>query len=214
MKLFICCLLIISKSIANGQRNSDIMFIESTLKLNPDNTYVFCRGTKSKSQLIAHKFNISDTNITHIGIGFMKNGKAKIYNVSDLYFENNALHIDSIESFIKTSDVYFISVWRMDIDLNISNKIKTLCEEYSKRQIFFDRSFTISNNDTLYCSEFCATILNNTNSDELKFSPVSKKLNNSLYESVLKREVLTYYPVDFFQSSQKFIKVFEYKLNR
>ena len=53
------------------------------LKFKKHTIYLFSRGTKTKSGLIADKFNISDKNITHVGIGFIKNDSLKIYNVID-----------------------------------------------------------------------------------------------------------------------------------
>jgi len=211
VKIFLCFLLIISALTVNGQRNSELVLIKKKLTLKSNSIYFFCRGTKSKSKLIAEKFNISDTNITHVGIGFFNNKKLMIYNVSDNYASENALRIDSIDSFINSLDVYYFSVWRCNISLTGYNKIKSICEEYSKRKIYFDFSFTISNDDTLYCSEFCAAVLSKAKVKDLLFHPIIMDLNNLIYESILNRKSLTYFPVDFFQSNEIITKVFDYK---
>lgn len=213
MKRFIFLILSISTSVAYSQRDSEICLIKRTIKLESNRVYIFCRGTKSKSGLIAEKFNIADRNTTHIGLGFIKNNKLLIYHVTDTYSYENALRIDSIDSFINSADVYFISIWQCNINLNKSNKIKSTCAEYNNRKIFFDVSFTISDNDTLYCSEFCATVFKKSKIKKLDFPPVTIKLNNSLYESILNRKNLYYFPVDFFQTNKFFTKVFEYKFS-
>jgi hypothetical protein len=211
MKTFCSFILIISCIGTFSQQTSNVALIKKQLFLKENKIYIFCRGTRSKSRLIAEKFNKKDTNITHVAIGFMNKSSLLIYNVSDNYISNNALRIDSLESFIGSADVYFFSVWKCNIDISGFNKIKKSCEEYSKKRIFFDASFNISDNDTLYCSEFCVNVLKKVNRKDFVFEPELIQLNNKLYESILKREYLSYFPVDFFQSNKHFTKLFEYR---
>lgn len=186
---------------------SDKIFLEN------NNFYIVCRGTYSKSALIAEKFNLHDRNITHCGIGFFVGSSFIIYNVAD----NNqsklsALFIDSFNSFSKSSDIYYVSIWKYRVNRFALAQIRKSCEHYFQRKISFDFNFNINENDNvLYCSEFCYRILKELRCRKLNFKPTQITLNNELYESLLNRKTLTYFPVDFFETNKKFKKVYEWK---
>lgn len=183
-------------------------------KIEPDekSLYFFCRGTLRKSSLIAQKFNIADTNITHVGLGFFELSKPVIFHVSDYSCTpGSALRKDSLQSFLDTQDIYYFSIWQYKTDEIVVKKAKEACLQMSRKPIWFDGSFIIANDDSLYCSEFCARVLNNLDVAVLKYDPITIELNNAFFQSVLERNFLTYFPVDFFQSSNLFTKVFEYR---
>ena len=100
MKIFFSFILITLGTVAFSQRTQDVALVKKQLFLEENNIYIFCRGTKSKSKVIAGKFNKRDTNVTHVAIGFMDKSSLLIYNVSDNYISNSALRIDSLESFV------------------------------------------------------------------------------------------------------------------
>lgn len=185
-------------------------------KKDSQSIYIFCRGTTSKSALISHNFNIADTNITHIGIGFYERNQFKIFNVVDK--SNNtesALIIDSLESFTNSKDIYYFSIWKCKKNnIDELNKMKNILVNYSKRKICFDASFIIKNDDNLYCSEFCQKILNSVNSNKFKFKSKSVTLKNNLYKLILERTDLVYFPVDFFEEGHFFKKIYEYRFKK
>ncbi|HMI79925.1 MAG TPA: hypothetical protein VK484_14095 [Ferruginibacter sp.] len=189
--------------------------IRDQLELKENTIYIFCRGTASKSSLIAHTFNLMDTNITHIGIGFADGKNVRIYNVSDNAGTlKSALTIDSLESYIKAPDIFYFSVWECNNSAEEFNRLKTSLSEYASRQIVFDPFFMINTGDTLYCSEFCATVLANVNPRSYFFEPSVSILDNTMFESYLGRKKLIYFPVDFFETSSNFRKIFSYKFKR
>ncbi len=213
MKMNFLLLLFAISSNANCQHIKDIIFIKEHLRVKSERIYIFCRGTKSKSSLIAHRFNISDTNITHTGIGIYHDKQLSIYNVIDNSYLPSALIIDSLQSFIQSPDVYYLGVWECTVSIAEMQKAISLVKYYSSRKIFFDAAFNIENNDTLYCSEFCAAILNQVDSEKFNFHPTKIDLTNPLYQSILNRKQLIYYPVDFFQRTDRLAKIFEYRFN-
>ena len=72
--LFNCFLLVLFNQVGFSQN------------ILPKNSiYVVCRGTTLKRSLIGDGFNISNKNITHIGIGYVENDSLKIYNVSNIH---------------------------------------------------------------------------------------------------------------------------------
>lgn len=197
----------------NKVRINNINLIEKKLKLTKTEIYIICRGTLRKSALIAHTFNYTDTNITHIGVGFIENGKLLIYNVIDIYEKNkSALIVDSLESFLLDKDAYYYSIWKVESNYKEVEKLKLSCFKIAQKKIFFDIAFNNTYDDTLYCSEFCVRALKMANNKKFNFYPAKKKLSNALYEAVLKRKELIYFPVDFFQKDNRFKKIFESNL--
>lgn len=183
----------------------NLKFVENTI-------YVFSRGTKTKSGLIAEKFNSSDRFITHVGIGFLENDELKIYNVIDCDTSKTALVIDDLKSFV-SNKVYYLSVWKCDNNYSEFLRLQAICHEYLNRKVYFDFSFVLDERSTvLYCSEFCSRVLRITNSNKFDFQPKKMKLE-SFYKTVLKRDELIYYPVDFFQENKSFSKIFEINFN-
>lgn len=93
-------------------------------------------------------------------------------------------------------------------------RMKRILKSYPGRKIVFDVSFSLNNDDTLYCSEFCATVLNSIGLGTCHFTPVKKKLNDRLFVTILKREELIYYPVDFFRATNYFRLTKEFKIDK
>lgn len=181
------------------------------LKLEQNTLYVFCRGTKAKSGLIAEKFNVKDRNATHVGIGYLEKEQLRIYNVTDVDTSKTALLIDDLDSFL--SGAYYMSIWKCRKNESEYLKLKEVCSSFSNRKVYFDFSFTLNENDTvLYCSEFCSRILKEINPKKFDFRPRKVKLE-SYYQALLQRENLIYFPVDFFEESSYFTKIFETHLN-
>ncbi|WP_162127117.1 hypothetical protein [Flavobacterium phycosphaerae] len=182
------------------------------LKFEDNTVYLFSRGTKTKSGLIAKKFNSNDRYITHVGIGFVENNKMRIYNVIDCDTTKTALVIDNLKSFV-CEKAYYLSIWKCKSNKQEFLKLKKICHEYSSRKVYFDYSFKLNEKDNiLYCSEFCSRVLKVINSTKFNFHPKKMKLE-SFYRAVLSRDELLYYPVDFFQEGKLFSKIFEANFN-
>lgn len=169
--------------------------------------YLIAKGTRSKSYLIAKNFNVRDENITHVGIGFLENGEFKIFHVTDV--NKNAFKINTINQFVNDQSTYYLGIWESKISKSKFNKLKNICKNYKNKNVIFDYSFQLNNNEfKLYCSEFCENVLKKIG---FKFKPYYKKLN-PFYKNVLKRDILEYFPVDFFQMNKNFKLVYEKKL--
>jgi hypothetical protein len=206
---------IISKAIAIACYFMSLLFVTNgnsqnniaNLKLEKNTIYIFSRGTKTKSGIIAEKFNVRDKKITHIGIGFMEHNVLKIYHVVDIDTMQTALVVSDLKSFINES-VYYLSVWKCETNSTDFKNLKKICKDYASKKIYFDYSFSLQDDSTLYCSEFCAAVLKETNSDTFNFKPRVLKLE-PFYQTVLERAELVYYPVDFFEEHPGFNKIFE-----
>ncbi len=188
-----------------------IQKIRSEMKLSENNIYILCRGTKSKSGVIAGKFNSVDKNITHLGLAFLEKNKITIYHVVDGKNFSNALQVESLEDFI-TPDTYYISAWEYKATPTQLHQFKMLLKASSQKKICFDVRFNLRNDDTLYCSEYAANLLNAVLPEEENFSPVLLQLKDDLFIYFLKRKQLLFYPVDFFQVNRNFRKIFEKKI--
>jgi hypothetical protein len=211
MKTLLFVILIFKVFAATGQKNQVLTLAQKATISYKENLFILCRGTISKARLIGKKFNIKDSNITHIGLGFFEENEFKIFNVTDNSITKDGSHlvIDSIASFLKSGDIYYFSIWKCDIPKKRMTAIKKICKQYSNRKIYFDATFRLNDDDTLYCSEFCALVLNRLNIEKLRFAPKQYVLNNSFYETVLGTKILVYFPVDFFETNNLFKRIYE-----
>ncbi|TBX70924.1 hypothetical protein EZL74_00035 [Flavobacterium silvisoli] len=192
----------------NGKAQSQI----AKLKFEKNTIYIFNRGTKTKSGLIAEKFNSIDRFSTHVGIGFVENDQLKIYNVIDCDTSKTALVVDDLKSFI-CDKAYYLSVWKYQNTQQEYFKLKKICHDYTNRKVYFDFSFRLNEKDNvLYCSEFCSRVLKMINPRKFSFKPCKVRLE-SFYKAFLRRDELLYFPVDFFQKSKSFSKIFETNFN-
>ncbi|MEO7922659.1 MAG: hypothetical protein ABIR30_03215 [Chitinophagaceae bacterium] len=197
-----------------AQSPEEIAGVLAKQEFSKKNIYLFCRGTKAKSGLIARNFNRADTSVTHVGIGFYDGESFRIFNVTDSRGYLNALLVDSVTSFIAGWDVYYFSIWECSNSPGEFQEFKQVLETYATRKIIFDVSFRLKNDDTLYCSEFCAGVLNKINTRKFYFEPVKKKLDDKLFAAILEREAIIYYPIDFFTGNKKCKKIFESGIGR
>lgn len=211
MKYLLLLNVVLTSCVLVNKQTTVIQDLSKEITLHKKSLFMVCRGTYSKSALIAQKFNIKDRNITHCGIGFIKNDSFLIYNVSDIHSTQSCLIIDSLSSFRKSADVYYLGIWECRLNTKTLETIKRHCEDYAQKKIAFDYSFILDDSDMLYCSEFCARILNAANQPELYFRPVELQLKNEFYEAFLKRKVLLYFPVDFFEENKGFKKIYEWE---
>lgn len=169
--------------------------------------YLFYRSTENKINIIAKDFNLSDTLMTHVGLGILFDKEILIYNVN--YVDNgNALSVDTFDEFLNIYDIRAFSVWKLNITKNQYKKLKKNLLEIKSKYYVFDFDFSLSNNE-YYCSEFVYDILRNSNI-------LSKKINfsknlNQFYSKALKRDTLMYIPIDSFQELEN-INCIEHKI--
>lgn len=174
--------------------------------------YLVCRATYSKTEVIAKKFNIQDTLITHIGIGFLQNDSLKIFHITPKKFEKkkSSLVSENLFSFTESSDVFYYSIWSKEISRKKMKNFKKNLSKMKELYISFDTEFKMKNGNLLYCSEFIYDILlkSKIGRKNLNSFPIKKELV-SFYELILQRKILSYIPVDFFQQDTKFKKEYE-----
>lgn len=176
-------------------------------KLNEDNIYLICRGTKNKQNLIAKNFNITNKEITHIGIGIYENESLKIFNVSvDKKINNKSLIVETFKDFINIIDIFHIEVWAINESNENKIKLKSILNKYMEKNIAFDYSFNLNDNENYYCSEFVAKILNELNSFQYN---TNKKEVNRILKKITKADEFEYFPVDFFLQNPNIIQIYK-----
>jgi hypothetical protein len=177
--------------------------------LHKSHIYLFCKGTTAKMPVIAKEFNWGDTNITHVGIGIFEKQQLVIYNVVNS-IRSNALVKDSLPSFIEGNDISYCSIWEMENSKRDFKLLRKYLKSVQQKNIQFDFMFDLNNGDSvLYCSEFCQHALYKLDPKKYSFLPKQMELNNTLYETILNRKILTYFPVDFFEGNPLFKKIYE-----
>lgn len=177
--------------------------------MSQNSLYIICRGTGHKFGEIADKFNIKDRNITHAGIGIIQNNELKIYNVNnDDQNGKTALLIESTTKFLSYADIKYFGIWEFKSNALEINKLSNLLKKIYSKKIIFDMEFNDKNDDKLYCSEFCVKILRKLNPSAFNYKQCKKELTG-FYKMALDRDVLYYYPVDFFQKKNNFSLIFQ-----
>ena len=165
--------------------------------------YFACRASIQKTSLIATGFNLSDTLISHVGIGVMKNNVMKIFHVEDK--KGNALSIDSPEHFTQRGIVYYC-VYALPVSERELQFLDSILHSHPATKFDYDLSLE---NDALYCSEFCLKVLKTINPAKFDFKPLTRELKLPLIRSYLGRDSITYVPVDFFLAYPEVKKVTE-----
>ena len=114
--------------------------------------------------------------------------KLLIYNVTDgVKRGNSALVIDSLESFIKSSDVYSLGIWKCQTTSLEFLKAIQILDSFSNQKITFDYFFNIKEDNILYCSEFCVQVLSRINFYEYSFKPKTVLINDAFTKAFLKK---------------------------
>lgn len=172
----------------------------STSNFDEEHVYIVARSTKSKAGIIK-KFNLTDANFNHIGIGLFQNERFNVYDFSDQNLQ--AFNVQNLESFI-TKETTHLKIFAAPINPAQQQIIQNRISLYSNFQ--FDHDFLLNNN-RYYCSEFCFEILNFLFSNS--FKPTTIRLSDPFITGYLQREMFEYIPVDFFLASNKFTKIIE-----
>lgn len=180
--------------------------------VNENTLYIFCRGTATKAGMIAKRYNIRDSFITHTGIGYFENNKAYLFHVTDDRSVQNALQISSLQSFSAVKDLIHFSIWKITTEKTAFNRVKASLQQFSTRKIFFDTQFSLANKpDSLYCAEFCANVLNEAG---IKCSPTSLRLTDEFAIRFLSRKFLLYFPADFFLQLDGIEKIYSFTIDQ
>ncbi len=215
MKLaFIFCLLIFCRSAVAQKKITFDSAKNEIIKNYPQSIFLITRGTKTKQNIISKGFSLVDSNTTHIGIGLWDagNNRMSILNVNSIR-NKNALTLDNFETYSADPDIFYISIWVCELSKKEYQKTIQLFSLRSSSHINFDFDFDLHNDkNTLYCSEFCWSFLNELDSEKFSFKPTTKTLINNLQKLYLKKSKIEYIPVDFFETSKYFKKIFESKI--
>ncbi len=174
-------------------------WIDSSRKIlltDTQSVYMVGRGTATKAGAMVQSFNCNHNMLTHIGILYFEHGEEKIVHVTDHYETGStAIRKENLCKFLEVDEVNYLGIWKIPLTAGQRKNLITTAEDYTKRNIVFDMGFNIRHDDSLYCSEFCARMLAIAGFNLL---PETRPLQTPLFKRILDRELITYYPVDFF----------------
>ncbi|MDH6254100.1 hypothetical protein M2347_003827 [Chryseobacterium sp. H1D6B] len=178
------------------------------LGFEKETLYLVQRGTTGKLGNVAKEFNISNKYASHLGIGFIENNTLTIYHVYvDKNPQNTFLYIESIDNFIKPEDLNYLSVWKLkNIAPTKFNAVKNSLIQSEKEKINFDFNFDESDK-AYYCSEY---IVKELKKNGVEIMTEHKKDLSGMIKQILKKDTLTYFPVDGFENTHKAVKIFEW----
>lgn len=178
------------------------------LELNENSIYLIQRGTTGKLGNVAKDFNIKNKYASHLGIGYIKNNALLIYHVYvNKNDKGNSLYVETIDNFIQPEDLNYLSIWQLkNIDPQKFNAIKSTLVQSEKQNINFDFNFD-KGSKAYYCSEY---IVDELKKNGIEIMSYHKKGVTGMISQVLKKDTLTYFPVDGFEGSNKATQVFEW----
>ncbi|WP_157676759.1 YiiX/YebB-like N1pC/P60 family cysteine hydrolase [Chryseobacterium sp. T16E-39] len=170
--------------------------------------YLIQRGTSGKLGNVAKDFNINNKYASHLGIGYFENHVLTVYHV---YVEKNSsgnsLYIEPIKNFISPKDLNYLSIWRLkNIDLQKFDGIRNTLIQSGKENINFDFNFA-ADSKAYYCSEY---VVKELQKNHVEIMSDHKKNITGMIRQILKKDTLTYFPVDGFENNDQAIKVFEW----
>src|SRR5690606_21737124 len=121
----------------------------SNLNIEANQLYLVCRGTKSKSGLISNEFNLSKNNISHVGIGYMKDSLLYVAHISnEKQRGKTGLTIDKAYNYILDSEVYHFSLWKINLTYSEFIKAIKVIDDLKKDSIHFDFDFRLDNGNS------------------------------------------------------------------
>ena len=171
------------------------------LKLDKNKTYLVFRDSESKEGFFVKKFNISNTDVTHVGFLFFNNQTWKVYHAIDVK-DKNCVVVEDYNNFSIKNDkelkIRILEIKDFDKKELLNNKLDSIY----KLNLKFDFTFSENKANSTYCSKFVCDLLNSVDS-KYQFRLTTKPLNN-LESSYLKKDTLNYYPVDLFFKDEKF----------
>lgn len=173
---------------------------------NKNSIYIVGRGTLSKKEFIGDRFNLYNSNLTHIGIGLVEGDSLNVFNVSpDKKFNDSNLVKESISDFKDVIDIFYFKIWEFKTDSVAIQKLSYVIKNYQKYPIIFDKLFNVEDDNKMYCSEFVYKVLNNL--EIFDFKTVNIQLNG-MEKDILNKDVLEYFPVDLFLYDSLFVEKF------
>lgn len=185
--------------------------------LNKNRVFLVYRATDSKNGFIAKEYNITSSNLTHIGLGYFESNEFKIINIDNIrqVGRDNDILISSLEEYINLADcnVLDVEIWEYYKDMKseqITELIKIADSLYNKSSIRFDDKIDYKESDKMYCSELVSNLLNRIIMNEYEVKTFKKKLP-PIHQYVLKKDTLEYISVDYFTTLSTFKKVYSLK---
>lgn len=178
------------------------------IQFDNEAVYLVQRGTTGKLGNVAKDFNINNKYASHLGIGYIENNTLIIYHVYvEKNTKGNSLYVETINNFILPEDLNYLSIWKLkNIDLQKFNAIKNTLIQSEKENINFDFNFD-KGTKAYYCSEY---IVDELQKNGIKIMPYHKKSLTGMIKQILKKDALTYFPVDGFENTDKAVKLFEW----
>lgn len=172
-----------------------------------DNIYIIGSGSVAKQYLIANDFNLKHKYLTHILIGYVSNGKLILFEINPDKGINSYIHQTDWVDFSSQFNNY-IGIWEYKTNSLTIKKLEKIIKNKIIQKTTYNFNFDLNLNNQEYCSQFVANCLNEL--IDFKFKSTVKKLNNK-YKSLLKKNEIEYFPVDFFLSDPRFSQIYEFK---
>lgn len=182
----------------------------SNLNLNTG-VYILVSGSNDKTSNLIKDYNyVGGSTYSHVSLLILDKNKRIVYDVHPRKVKfQKKISKQSIEEFLNYHfNISYLSIWLVEnLDIELS---KSCIQE--NRVIRYDFKFDNYDDDALYCSEFVAKTLNCMFCEPFDWILLTKDTYQT-ERKVLKKDILTYYPVDFFLNNVRIKLVDEWILN-
>lgn len=156
-------------------------------------------GTDMVSALLAGT-NPQDKSYSHAGWVFAENDSLLVYHAQgDDQRKTQGIRRETLYSFCHPEQAKKIAIYRPQWQQHWRKETHIKAKDYYARQVPFDYSFSLSNGDSLYCSEFVAACLAKgtmgkleiqpATTDSLQYLPIENLYNNTFMHRILSLEM-------------------------
>ena len=164
MKTFIL-ILIVSQSIyscigaAAKQESTSGNFIDPYTMIKEGQTLLkegdlVVRLNQDPTSQFIKNFNRHDKNYSHAGIVLFENGYPYVYHiVNGEENPDEKMRKDSLSWFSNPRKNLSYGIFRYNLDAGEIKSLKDLIHQWYKKRVQFDKTFNLSTNDRMYCSE-------------------------------------------------------------
>lgn len=180
---------------------------------NRNGVFLILIGVDDKVSNRITSFNYKrKSKYSHIGILITKKRKSIIYDVHPKKIKiTNKICSQTIDEFISFSKkpINYIGIWKLNF-----NNVEKICQNINlNEKVVYDYQFDNKTNSSLYCSEFVAKTLDKFTKHNSNWIFLKKTLNKT-ERLILKKNVINYYPVDFFMNDKSIIFISEWTFEK
>ena len=204
--VFLFCIIFFTAFAQKKSRHNDSV-VTSAKSMIKEGDVIFRNGNSKESGLIK-SFSVGDSSFSHCGIALKDfYGNIKVYHMLGGHRINNTdLHEDGFDDFVSDSANKSFAVFRYKLTTSECKKLKKYIDKLKEEEVKFDFQFSCLSKDTLYCTEMIVRSIEYATNGRVRFELFTRDISANPVRYFLKRNSLTYYPLEFLQNNRYIIQ--------